>query len=118
MVTRRQPIQRLRHTQEFTPETIEAFKHLRKVYEKGGCACQEGAEEPHQCQHCQAYDKAEGKVVDLLQLKPWELLDNPYQRILPHQDTQSCREGRALWRRLETASGLQPLDDEEAEIVE
>src|SRR5262245_47625580 len=138
MVTRRTPIRRMRHTHEFTPETIEAFRHLRNVFENRNCICppidretllEEGRPPDFLwCAACQAYHKAEGEVVGLLHLKPWELLENPYfanpyppgtpawKNLEDRKKLKNdIRGGFALWRRLEAACGLQPLNfgDEE-----
>jgi hypothetical protein len=140
MVTKRLPIQRQRRAPEFTPETIEAFTHLRHVFENGDCTCppidretllKEGRPPNFPwCAACQAYHKAEGEVVGLLKLKPWQLLENPYfanpyppgtpawKGIENHKKLKTdIHGGFALWRRLEAACGLEPLefdDDDDA----
>ena len=141
MVTHRIPIKRKGRTQEFTPELIEAFENLRNVFEEGDCACppkpppkswQPGdppfSERPPRCEACRAYDQATSKVVGLLHLKPWQLLENPYcanpyppgtpawQGLEDRKRLKNdIRGGFALWRRLEAACGLQPLNLDEDE---
>jgi hypothetical protein len=140
MITRRQPIHRKRHVREFAPELLEAFKHLRKVFEEGGCTCPPRpprvyppphwkpgdalfSDPPPRCRACKAYDKAEAEVVGLLRLKPWQLLENPYfknpypsgtpawQRLEDEKKLKNdIHGGYALWRQLETACGLVPLE--------
>jgi hypothetical protein len=105
MVRQRTPINRIRHTQEFTPEIIDAFTNLRKVFERSECTCPpveprpypeprctspDGCtfgktgycicepEPPPLCSACKDYKKAEGEVIGLFNFKPWEFLANPY----------------------------------------
>jgi hypothetical protein len=129
MVRTRIPIQRQSQTTEFIPEVIAAFTRLRQIHERG-CSCpdidnetilQEGypADFPF-CASCKAYDKAEAKVVRLLKLKPWQVLENPYlESVYPpgshaeksERNDRGGRAGRELWRRLERAADLPPLEE-------
>src|SRR5215471_18041845 len=113
MPTLRIPIARKQVRKPFTPEVIEAFKHLVQFFQVGDCTCppinsEKYWEERPRCASCLAYDKAEAELVALLTLKPWEVLENPhlanpYPTAEPEHPVN--RRGRALWRRLETASG-------------
>lgn len=114
MPTRRTPIGRI-HKRSFTPEILAAFRHLVQVFEEGDCTCppinwEKYWEERPRCAACSAYTKAEGELVGLLNLKPWERLDNPQMAISrppgtpePEPDWNQ-RQGHALWRRLEKAA--------------
>jgi len=118
MPTLRTPIARMRK-KSFTPEAIAAFKRLVEIFEEGDCICppidwERYWEERPKCAACKAYIKAEGELVSLLNFKPWERLDNPHMAI-PHppgtpepEPDQNQRQGHALWRRLEAASGVSP----------
>ena len=148
MPTTRTPINRIRKGPRLTSEVISAFKHLRAVYEEGGCTCpprppdpypppqwQPGdplfSDPPPRCGVCKRYHQAEGEVISLLHLRPWQMLLNPYFRNPHRRGTpawQRCEDqkkgehgndsfsgGYALWWRLEAACGLEPLqiDDDE-----
>jgi hypothetical protein len=94
--TTRTPINRIKRGPRLTPEAIAAFKHLRAVYEEGGCTCPPRPPDPYppkqrqpedplfeddpppRCEACQRYDQAEGEVMSFLRLKPWQMLLNPY----------------------------------------
>jgi hypothetical protein len=107
-----------------TAEVIAAFKHLVQVFDSSsGCTCEpidwdgEYWKERARCASCQVYDAAEAELVGLLNLKPYECLQNPYLKS-PYPpgspaaqaawDHPVNRRGRALWRALEAASGVKP----------
>jgi len=121
--TLRTPLKRLQK-RSFTPAVIAAFKHLVRVFENSsGCTCEpidwkgEYWKERTRCASCQTYDKAEAELVGLLNLRPWELLENPHLKSPYPPGSPAAeaawnhpvnRRGRALWRALEAASGVKP----------
>ena len=128
MVRTRTPINRLRHTQEFTPEIIDAFTHLRNVYENYECTCPEVEPRSAECSSCKAYDKAQSELLGLFNFKPWQFLANPYfgnpyppesHAWKRHEEERRGNGNKpisaayALWWRLEKAAGLEPLMDED-----
>jgi len=122
MPTKRTPIVRRPLRKPFTPEVLEAFKKLVQIFDEGDCSCQpidwKGEYWRHErCASCQAYDKAEAEFVVLLNLSPHEMLDNPHtespyppgsKQYDMQRHASVYRKGRALWRRLEAASGVSP----------
>lgn len=131
MPTNRVPIARMRK-RSFTPEAIEAFKRLVEVFDTSECSCPpidwqgEYWRERPRCASCSAYAKAEGELLALLDLRPWELLKNPHrascfppgspaaEAAWKHPVNQA---GRALWRKLEVASGVSPKEQPAEEEV-
>jgi len=117
MPTRRIPIGRTRK-RVFTPEILAAFRHLVEIFETSDCTCPpidwEGKywERGPICAGCLAYDEAESELVGLLDLKPWERLENPHMESPYPPDSpaakakpdESTQQGIALWHRLEKAA--------------
>src|SRR5262245_33730332 len=117
MPTRRTPIGRLRK-RVFTPEALAAFRHLVEIFETTDCTCSpidwqgEYWQRAPRCAACSSYDEAEDELVGLLDLEPWERLENPcmaspYPPGSPAAKSEpdwSTRQGIALWHRLEKAA--------------
>ena len=125
MPTKRTPVDRTRRGPRISGEVIEAFKRLRSGFEEGECTCPPrpvDADPPPRCEACQWYAQAEGEVIGLLDLRPWQDLRNPHfrnpypkgspawqhredKKKLKHDDNG----GYALWWKLEAACGLERL---------